>query len=336
MEQADSQAPLARGGSHAIRPRRRPALAVGMLAAARPGRCTRCSLLQPAGTVRSRSPRPPTRPSDPARCRPASIPSASRSSSSSPISSLQAATCRSSRTSTGLRDQVYKELQLPPANPRPGLPVRGPRALRALHDSASTPTCRSGGPSSWPSRAASAAREDLLVYTYWGDRIQQDLRHELTHALLHSVLKDVPLWLDEGLAEYFELPPASWKGVNHRPPASSCGAADVQAQPGPAGAAQPGAADDAGRVPRGLGLGPPDAARQRREAKTVLLAYLAAAAHQSRTRPARPAAGDGLPGPGGGAEPAPGSARSTPGRPVAVSLNTRDPRPVGWHRSRIR
>jgi Protein of unknown function (DUF1570) len=53
--------------------------------------------------------------------------------------------------------------------------------------------------------------EDLLVYTFWGngDRIQQDLRHELTHALLHSVLKDVPLWLDEGLAEYFEIPPAA-------------------------------------------------------------------------------------------------------------------------------
>lgn len=57
--------------------------------------------------------------------------------------------------------------------------------------------------------------EDLLVYTYWGDRIQQDLRHELTHALLHSVLKDVPLWLDEGLAEYFEVP-NSWKGVNYK------------------------------------------------------------------------------------------------------------------------
>lgn len=55
--------------------------------------------------------------------------------------------------------------------------------------------------------------EDLQVYTFWGDRIQQDLRHELTHALLHSVLKDVPLWLDEGLAEYFEVPPA-WNGVN--------------------------------------------------------------------------------------------------------------------------
>lgn len=57
--------------------------------------------------------------------------------------------------------------------------------------------------------------EDLLIYTYWGDRIQQDLRHELTHALLHSVLKDVPLWLDEGLAEYYENPP-EYKGINRQ------------------------------------------------------------------------------------------------------------------------
>ncbi|MFL5338882.1 MAG: hypothetical protein ACJ8F7_01845 [Gemmataceae bacterium] len=48
--------------------------------------------------------------------------------------------------------------------------------------------------------------DDLLVFTFRGDHIRQDLRHELTHAILHSVLRDVPLWLDEGLAEYFELP----------------------------------------------------------------------------------------------------------------------------------
>jgi hypothetical protein len=45
--------------------------------------------------------------------------------------------------------------------------------------------------------------------------VQQDLRHELTHALLHSVLKDVPLWLDEGLAEYFEVGPEQ-QGINPR------------------------------------------------------------------------------------------------------------------------
>ena len=53
----------------------------------------------------------------------------------------------------------------------------------------------------------------MLVYTFYGEHIRQDLRHELTHALLHSVLRDVPLWLDEGLAEFFELPPEA-DGVN--------------------------------------------------------------------------------------------------------------------------
>lgn len=46
---------------------------------------------------------------------------------------------------------------------------------------------------------------ELSVYTYWGDRIQEDLRHEYTHGILHSSLGKVPLWLDEGLAEYFEV-----------------------------------------------------------------------------------------------------------------------------------
>ncbi len=46
---------------------------------------------------------------------------------------------------------------------------------------------------------------ELAVYTYWGKRIQEDLRHEYTHGLLHACLKEVPLWLDEGLAEYFEI-----------------------------------------------------------------------------------------------------------------------------------
>jgi hypothetical protein len=33
--------------------------------------------------------------------------------------------------------------------------------------------------------------------------------------LLHGVLRDVPLWLDEGLAEYFEVPPEA-QGVNQQ------------------------------------------------------------------------------------------------------------------------
>ena len=44
------------------------------------------------------------------------------------------------------------------------------------------------------------------VFTYWSPEIATDLRHECTHALLHAALPVVPLWLDEGLAEYFEVP----------------------------------------------------------------------------------------------------------------------------------
>jgi Protein of unknown function (DUF1570) len=44
-----------------------------------------------------------------------------------------------------------------------------------------------------------------VVYTYQGTRLEEDLRHEATHALLHAAVPDLPLWLDEGLAEYFEV-----------------------------------------------------------------------------------------------------------------------------------
>jgi hypothetical protein len=43
-----------------------------------------------------------------------------------------------------------------------------------------------------------------VVYTYFGERLGEDLRHEATHALLNVAVGDLPLWLDEGLAEYFE------------------------------------------------------------------------------------------------------------------------------------
>lgn len=46
----------------------------------------------------------------------------------------------------------------------------------------------------------------LTVYAYWGDRVAEDLRHEVAHGYLHSVVRNLPLWLDEGLAEYFEVP----------------------------------------------------------------------------------------------------------------------------------
>ncbi len=44
------------------------------------------------------------------------------------------------------------------------------------------------------------------VYAYQSKDLAVDVRHESTHGLLHSALPLVPLWLDEGLAEYFEVP----------------------------------------------------------------------------------------------------------------------------------
>jgi hypothetical protein len=52
-----------------------------------------------------------------------------------------------------------------------------------------------------------------VVYTFFGDRLEEDIRHEATHALLHVAIGDIPLWLDEGLAEYFEGP-SERKGLN--------------------------------------------------------------------------------------------------------------------------
>ncbi len=43
------------------------------------------------------------------------------------------------------------------------------------------------------------------VYAFRGPEFPVDVRHESTHGLLHATLPMVPLWLDEGLAEYFEV-----------------------------------------------------------------------------------------------------------------------------------
>lgn len=56
-------------------------------------------------------------------------------------------------------------------------------------------------------RAVFVQKDDTgYVYVYRQPGFETDLRHELTHAILHSMLPFLPLWLDEGLAEYFEVP----------------------------------------------------------------------------------------------------------------------------------
>lgn len=67
----------------------------------------------------------------------------------------------------------------------------------------------------FPSRRAFFVVTDtsLSVFAAWQDRVAEDLRHETTHGYVHAVVPAIPLWLDEGIAEYFELP-RSDRGVH--------------------------------------------------------------------------------------------------------------------------
>jgi hypothetical protein len=112
-----------------------------------------------------------------------------------------------------LRDQVYKELLLPPGTAEVRVHLFETRDRYDRYMKGRYPDLPERRAFFVAQPRSLGGAEDLLVYTYWGTRIRQDLRHELTHALLHCVIRDVPLWLDEGLAEYFELPPEQ-KGVN--------------------------------------------------------------------------------------------------------------------------
>src|SRR5262245_45426396 len=116
------------------------------------------------------------------------------------------------RDLASLRDQVCKELQLPMSDEVVYVYLfEDAERYRAYMESVYPKRPRRRA--FFIAQERALGREDLMVFTSRGDRLQQDLRHELTHALLHSVLQNVPIWLDEGLAEYFELPPDR-KGIN--------------------------------------------------------------------------------------------------------------------------
>ena len=107
-----------------------------------------------------------------------------------------------------VREQVISELQLPPQ--------RDSVVVYLFKDESSY---RRYLEATWPGLPPRRAYfvgtpRELAVYTFWGDRILEDLRHEYTRGVLHACLSDVPLWLDEGLAEYFEVPGATTGNVN--------------------------------------------------------------------------------------------------------------------------
>ena len=66
----------------------------------------------------------------------------------------------------------------------------------------------SAAPASRHRRAVFVRKGSLTtIYCYRSDKTITDLRHEMTHAMLHQHLQFLPLWMDEGLAEYFEEEP---------------------------------------------------------------------------------------------------------------------------------
>lgn len=57
-----------------------------------------------------------------------------------------------------------------------------------------------------------------MLFAYWHADLMEDLRHEVVHALVNNGGHSPPIWLDEGIAEYFEVPAGQrFTGSPHLP-----------------------------------------------------------------------------------------------------------------------
>jgi hypothetical protein len=101
-----------------------------------------------------------------------------------------------------LQDDLVRDLRVPPAQVPIGLYLFRDRASYRRFLGSYLPEV--------PYRRALYVRKDGrgMVFAYRSRQLGVDVRHECTHALLHAALPMVPLWLDEGLAEYFEVAPS--------------------------------------------------------------------------------------------------------------------------------
>jgi hypothetical protein len=98
-----------------------------------------------------------------------------------------------------LRDDLYRDLQLPTSDESVQLYLFAEPGDLRRYAGKVVPELRD--------RRAFFIKTDtrLQVFAHWGDKLAEDLRHETCHAFLHAVVADVPLWLDEGIAEYYEV-----------------------------------------------------------------------------------------------------------------------------------
>ena len=97
------------------------------------------------------------------------------------------------------REQIGARLGLPPG--------QEPIHVYLFAEEESYRECVSQRFPNFPQRRAIFVETDaqLSVYAHWGDHVAEDLRHETAHGYLHAAAPNLPLWLDEGLAEYFEV-----------------------------------------------------------------------------------------------------------------------------------
>jgi hypothetical protein len=106
------------------------------------------------------------------------------------------------------RDTIYSTLGLPESQERIYVNLYGKEETYQQILSRKFPMV--------PNRRAFFVETDtrLEVYAHWSERYAEDLRHEVAHGYLHAVVPSIPLWIDEGLAEYFEVPEGNG-GMNH-------------------------------------------------------------------------------------------------------------------------
>jgi hypothetical protein len=104
------------------------------------------------------------------------------------------------RELTAERDDVARTLELSPSNEQIEVHLFSDAEKYGDYLQRHFPTL--------PARRAFFVETDtrLAVYAHWSDRVAEDLRHEVAHGYLHASVPAIPLWLDEGLAEYFEVP----------------------------------------------------------------------------------------------------------------------------------
>jgi hypothetical protein len=111
------------------------------------------------------------------------------------------------QTLSQLRDQLHEQLALEPT----GETIH----IYLFDDATRFQKYMTKTHPDFPHRRAFFVKDDarLTIYAHWGERVAVDLRHEVAHGYLHGATRNMPLWLDEGLAEYYEVDP-TLAGVN--------------------------------------------------------------------------------------------------------------------------